>query len=253
MNIAWIASQAKTAQDALERLTNRYGTAQPETADVIVALGGDGLLLHALHHHHMLDKPFYGLNCGTVGFLMNPLQNLDEDLEERIGLATETCLHPLQMEATTTTGEKHTMIAFNEVSVIRYSNQSANLRISINGVERIPKLMSDGVIVATPMGSTAYNLSAHGPIVPLSAEVLALTPVSPFRPRRWRGALLPSDSTVHLENLDPEKRPLGASADFNEVKDVLELTIQQLPTHQVTLKFDPSFSLQERFFVEQFS
>ena len=222
-----------------------------DDADMILALGGDGLMLHALHTYIDSGKPLYGLNCGTVGFLMNELR--EDGLEERVARAQETLVYPLELLATTVDGTTERRLAFNEVSVIRYSHQTANLRLSINGVERIPKLAADGILIATPMGSTAYNLSARGPIIPLEANVLALTPVSPFRPRRWQGALLPHTSEVELMNLDPEKRPLGASADFFEVRDVVSLTVRQDRSQPRRILFDAEHSLDEKIFSEQFA
>ncbi len=207
MNFACIESSSPQAQERFQVLQRKHKLVDVDQADVIIALGGDGLLLHAMHKYLDTGKPIYGLNCGTVGFLMNAFHD-DIDLVTRVSHAEETRVYPLEMRAELTDGCVETKLAFNEVSVIRYSHQTANLRVTINGVERIGKLACDGILVATPMGSTAYNLSAHGPIIPLGSNVLALTPVSPFRPRRWHGALLPSSAVVELTNLDPEKRPL---------------------------------------------
>ena len=251
MKFACIASDSEQARLSHEQLAAKYDFVGADDADVILALGGDGLMLHALHKYLDSGKPIYGLNCGTVGFLMNELG--DDDLVTRVTVAEETCVYPLEMIATAQDGRSHRLLAFNEVSVIRYSHQTANLRLTINGIERIPKLACDGVLVATPMGSTAYNLSAHGPIIPLGSNVLALTPVSPFRPRRWRGALLPSSAVVELTNLDPDKRPLGASADFHEVRDVISLTVREERSKQFPILFDPGHSLEERIFGEQFA
>jgi NAD+ kinase len=251
MRFACIASSSDQAKLSYEQLSAKHDFVEPKEADCILALGGDGLMLHALHKFLDAGKPIYGLNCGTVGFLMNELQ--DEDLASRVSNAEETSVFPLQMTATTVNGETHQLLAFNEVSVIRYSHQTANLRLAINGIERIGKLACDGVLVATPMGSTAYNLSAHGPIIPLGSNVLALTPVSPFRPRRWRGALLPCSAVVEFTNLDPAKRPLGASADFHEVRDVVSLTVREDRSKPFHILFDPGHSLEERIFGEQFA
>ena len=182
---------------------------------------------------------------------MNELR--ESDLVARVQQAVETSVYPLEMNATTEDGQAHRLLAFNEVSVIRHSHQTANLRLTINGIDRIQKLACDGVLVATPMGSTAYNLSAHGPIIPLGSNVLALTPVSPFRPRRWRGALLPNSATIEITNLDAEKRPLGTSADFHEVRDVLSVTIREDRSRPFRILFDPDHSLEERIFNEQFA
>ena len=251
MRFACIASDSGKAKHSYEELVAKHAFVDPENADVILALGGDGLMLHALHKHLDSGKPIYGLNCGTVGFLMNELR--DEDLVTRVRNAEQTVVYPLRMIATTVDGNTHELLAFNEVSVIRYGHQTANLRLAINGIERIDKLACDGVLVATPMGSTAYNLSAHGPIIPLGSNVLALTPVSPFRPRRWRGALLPCSAVVELTNLDPAKRPLGASADFHEVRDVVSLTVREDRSRPFRILFDPGHSLEERIFGEQFA
>jgi NAD+ kinase len=251
MKLACIASNSEQARHSQELLAAKYDFVEADDADVIIALGGDGLMLHALHQFLEKEKPIYGLNCGTVGFLMN--ERRDEDLVARVGRAETTCVFPLEMSATTKDGQTHRLLAFNEASLIRYSNQTANLRLTINGIERIAKLACDGILVATPMGSTAYNLSAHGPIIPLGANVLAITPVSPFRPRRWKGALLPSTAVVELTNLDPEKRPLGASADFHEIRDVVSITVREDRSRPFRILFDPGHSLEERIFGEQFA
>jgi NAD+ kinase len=223
----------------------------PEQSEVIVALGGDGFLLHTIHNTLHLGKPIFGMNCGTVGFLMNDYR-LD-DLPARIEAAKEICLPPLAMEARMEDGRVEKGLAFNEVSVTRHSGQSANMRITIDGVERLAKFVGDGLIVSTAAGSTAYNLSAHGPIIPLGSNLLALTPVSPFRPRRWKGALMPHTAMVTLENVDPAKRPLAATADFMEVFGVLSITIGEDDKNSATLLFDPDRSLEERVIAEQFS
>ncbi len=251
MKLACIHSSSDRAKTTYEQLSRKIDFVDANEADVILALGGDGLMLHALHKFLDLDTPIYGLNCGTVGFLMN--QQSEEDLVERVRAAEASSLFPLRTEVTTVSGETHEQLAFNEVSVIRHSGQTANLRLAINGVQRMEKLACDGLLVATPMGSTAYNLSAHGPIIPLGSNVLALTPVSPFRPRRWRGALLPCTSVVELTNLDPAKRPLGASADFHEVRDVVSLSVRQDRSRPFHILFDPNQSLEERIFREQFA
>ena len=252
MRFACLSSESPIAQEAHHRLKGRYDFVSMEDADVILALGGDGLMLHTLHQTLNIDKPVYGLNCGTVGFLMNRLRE-EEDLVQRVRAAEEATIHPLEMLATSVDGTNHRFTAFNEVSVMRYSNQTANLCLAVNEVRRIPKLACDGVLVATPMGSTAYNLSARGPIIPLGSNVLALTPISPFRPRRWDGALLPNSAVVQLTNLDPDKRPIGASADFHEVRDVQHVVIREDRTRPYRLLFDPNHSLEERIFSEQFT
>ncbi len=212
--IAFAASVTGPAQRARERLVARYGDCATEDADAIVALGGDGFLLETLHH--LLESgravPIYGINCGSVGFLMNPL--VEEELPERLGCAQAATLHPLRMHAVTRGGAVEEALAFNEVSLLRQIRQTAKVRITVDGRVRLEELACDGVLVSTPAGSTAYNLSAHGPILPLSANLLPLTPISPFRPRRWRGALLPSSAEVVFEVLEPDKRPVAAVADF---------------------------------------
>jgi NAD+ kinase len=249
--VACVASQAESAQHAREELAAEYDFVDVDRADVIIALGGDGFLLHSLHQYQDAGVPIYGMNLGTLGFLMNEYRK--EDLMERIHRANPEPLNPLRMVATDASGRAHEHCAFNEVSLIRLSHQSANIRVTVNDRERIAKLVCDGILVATPAGSTAYNLSAHGPILPLGSLVLALTPISPFRPRRWAGALIAHDSVVALENLDPDKRPLSASADFIEVQNVVSVVVQEDRTRTVTVLFDPDHSLEERIFGEQFA
>jgi NAD+ kinase len=249
--IACVHSGSEKAKHNFERLAARYDFVPPEQSDVIVALGGDGLMLHTIHNYLSLGKPIFGMNCGTVGFLMNDYR-LDE-LPNRIEAAKEFSLTPLAMEATLEGGRVETGLAFNEVAITRHSGQSANMRITIEGVERLEKFVGDGLIVCTAAGSTAYNLSAHGPIIPLGSELIGLTPVSPFRPRRWKGALLPHTAQVTFDNLDPGKRPLAATADFMEVFGVLSITIGESAENRVTLLFDPDHSLEERVIGEQFA
>jgi len=251
MKFACIQSGSKSAEKHFAELQNRFELVDVKNADVIIALGGDGLMLHAMHTYLEADKPIYGLNCGTVGFLMNAMQ--DEDLASRIGKAESTEVFPLKMRVEKRDGSVHEKLAFNEVSVLRFGHQTANLQVSINGIERIPELICDGILVATPMGSTAYNLSARGPIIPLGSNVLALTPISAFRPRRWHGALIPTSAVVELVNLDPDKRPLGASADFHEFVDVQSITIREDHSRSFRILFDPDHSLEERIFGEQFA
>ena len=212
-SIAFVAAETKIAQDAMYRLKHRYGHIPPDKADVIVALGGDGFMLESLHRYMGRKVPIYGMNRGTVGFLMNEFREID--LPERIAEAQTVELHPLQMEAHTVSGESMCALAINEVSLLRETRQAAKLRIKVDGVER---LVCDGALVCTPAGSTAYNLSAHGPILPMGSGLLALTPISPFRPRRWRGALLPHGAEVVFEVQNPEKRPVSAVADYTEVR-----------------------------------
>lgn len=249
--IACIASRSGLAQQGLNELGSHYDLVSIQEADVIVVLGGDGFILDSLHRYRASGLPFYGMNRGTVGFLMNEFQ-LDS-LLERINKAEPQRLIPLKMIATDTNGQTHEALAFNEVALVRYSQQAANLRIAVDGKVRMEKLMSDGILVCTPAGSTAYNLSVHGPVIPLGADVLGLTPISPFRPRRWRGALLPSTVLIEVTNLDPSKRPLGASADSLEVKNAVDVSIQADAKSAVTVLFDHGHSLEERIIHEQFS
>ena len=249
--IACVDSGSDRAKDSRCELAARYGLVPPEESDVIVALGGDGLVLRAVHEYMHLGRPIFGMNRGTVGFLLNAYR--PDMLMERIQAAKEVILHPLRMTAKTADGKVEESFAFNEVSILRHTRQTANVRISVDGIVRIPLLAADGVMVATPTGSTAYNLSAHGPILPLGTNVLALTPVSPFRPRHWRGALLPRTSVVLFENLDPHKRSLSASADFNEFLEVVSVQVLEDRSRMGKLLFDPDNSLEERIRTEQFA
>jgi NAD+ kinase len=248
--IHFVASPIPEAQEALQRLTAHYGAAAAEAADVIVALGGDGLMLQTLHRFMSTGKPIYGMHRGTVGFLMNEFYS--DELPERLTKAQVTVIHPLLMRTNDDQGETAEFHAFNEVSLFRQTYQAARLRILIDGQERLPELVADGVLLATPAGSTAYNLSAQGPIIPINAPLLALTPISPFRPRRWRGALLPDSARVRVEVLEPEKRPVAAVADHDEVRSVCSVDIQM--DHAIAMKmlFDPGHSLDERILREQF-
>lgn len=258
-NIAIIA--AKNNSEALERknsLVKKYGF-QDLTADhkknsgidLVVAVGGDGLILHLLHEFEKNPLPIYGINCGTVGFLMNSFH--EENLLEAIARAQESTIHPLRMHVTDIDGKKHDHIAINEVALLRQSSQAAKIKIEVNGHQRIDCLAADGVLVATPAGSTAYNLSAGGPIIPFGSEILALTPISPFRPRKWRGALLPANSKVKLEVIDSKSRPTSATADSNEVRNVKEVLISQDRSITFKILFDPNHSLEERIIREQFT
>ena len=251
MRIACVHSGSELAIEHYNELAGKYDFVEPEQSDVIVALGGDGLMLRALHDHLDLKKPIYGMNCGTIGFLMNDFKA--EDLAGRIESAEAFELTPILMKAKTVDGSVEQALAFNEVALSRSSGQTAHIRISIDGVERMDKFMGDGLIVATSAGSTAYNLSAHGPIIPLGSNLLALTPVSPFRPRRWKGALLPHTSRIELENLNVEKRPLLATADFMEIDDVVSVSVQEDREHAMKLLFDKDHSLEERIIREQFT
>lgn len=248
--IAFVASPIDEAQAALATLSSRYGDTPLQEAEVIVALGGDGFMLRTLHRHMARDLPVYGMKLGTVGFLMN--QNHLDDLPERLARAQPTVLRPLVMDVSTEAGTSASALAFNEVSLLRQTKQAAHLRVSLNGVVKLEELICDGLLVSTPAGSTAYNLSAHGPILPLGSQLLALTPISPFRPRRWRGAILPAITQVKLEILDPYKRPVSATADSNEVRDVVEVLIRESREQTMTLLFDPEHNLEERILDEQF-
>jgi NAD+ kinase len=249
--LAFTASEAEAAQLALSDLRRRYGVIEEAEADVIVPLGGDGFMLETLHRFVASGKPIFGMHRGSVGFLMNPYR-LD-GLYERLGVAQPVDLHPLEMTATCEHGPDCRAIAFNEVSLLRETRQAAKLRISVDGVVRLEELMADGILLATPVGSTAYNLSAHGPIVPLGAGILALTPISAFRPRRWRGALLPHSARVRIDALETDKRPVSAVADFTEARDVSSVEIHENRDVAMTVLFDRDANLEERVFKEQFS
>jgi NAD+ kinase len=248
--IAFVASSMPAAQQARRRLVRRYGDARPETADVIVALGGDGLMLQTLHRFMDSGKPTYGMHRGTVGFLMNEYS--EANLIERLGAAHVAVIHPLMMRARDAAGRMHRHYAINEVSLFRQSYQAARLRILVDGKERLPQLVADGLLLATPAGSTAYNLSVQGPIIPIDAPLLALTPISPFRPRRWRGALLPDRARVTIDVLEAEKRPVAAVADHNEVRAVRSVEIRMDHSVAMHMLFDPGHSLDERILSEQF-
>ncbi|MGA9338101.1 MAG: NAD kinase [Pseudolabrys sp.] len=249
-HIAFVASHTPEARDAYGRLEKRYGNADPAKADVIVALGGDGLMLQTLHKFMNSGKPIYGMHRGTVGFLMNEF--VEERLSERLSNAHITVIHPLVMQARDVQGRSHEHRAINEVSLFRQSAQAAHLRIKIDDQERLAELIADGVLVATPAGSTAYKLSAHGPIIPINAPLLALTAISPFRPRRWRGALLPNKAKVTIEVMDAEKRPVAAVADHDEVRSVRSVDISMDLNISINMLFDPGHNLDERILREQF-
>jgi NAD+ kinase len=248
--IAFIASGTDEAQAARDRLAARYDGADPAEADVVVALGGDGLMLQTLHTFMNTGKPIYGMNCGSVGFLMNEFQ--EDRLRDRIRAAVTTAVHPLLMRATDAFGETHTAYAINEVSLLRQSYQAAKLRISIDGHVRMEELICDGVLVATPAGSTAYNLSAHGPILPIYAPLLAITPISAFRPRTWRGALVPDRVEVRIEALEAPKRPINVVADNIEFKSAVDVVVAQDKDAESLIMFDPDHSWDERILAEQF-
>lgn len=250
LRIAFAASNAPTAQSAKAALSRKYGDHAERGADVIVALGGDGFMLATLHRTQNLDVPVYGMNRGTVGFLMNAYS--EHDLEARLSAAEEETINPLSMRATCTDGSVHEALAINEVSLLRAGPQAARLRISVDGRLRMAELVCDGALVATPAGSTAYNYSAHGPILPIGSDVLAITAVAAFRPRRWRGALLPNTARVTFEVLDTEKRPVMAEADSRAVQDVAVVDIRSEPSIAHRVLFDPGHGLEERLIQEQF-
>lgn len=253
--IACLADESPKAQAAYKELAARYNfldiAGKRTKPDVLVALGGDGFMLQVLHKYMHRNIPVYGMNCGSVGFLLN---NYSADrLVERISEARHATMHPLIMYARTMDGKERQELAINEVSLFRESRQAAKLRVSIDHVVRVQEMIADGVLVSTPAGSTAYNFSAGGPILPLNAKLLTLTPIAPFRPRRWRGALLNHQSSITFEILEPEKRPVSAVADFTEVRDVVSVSVFEDRTTNLTLMFDPEHNLEERITKEQFS
>jgi NAD+ kinase len=248
--IAFVASAVPEAQQALAQLAALYGNHDPHEADIVVALGGDGLMLQTLHQHMRSGKPIYGMHRGTIGFLMNEFSTLD--LQDRLAAAKESVIHPLLMRATDAKGVVHVHHAINEVALFRQTHQAARLRILVDERERMAELIADGILVATPAGSTAYNLSAQGPIIPINAALLALTPISPFRPRRWRGALLPNTAYVVIEVLESDKRPVAAVADHEEARDVRRVEVLSDKTISMRMLFDPGHSLEERILSEQF-
>lgn len=244
------AAASDEAQNAFVTLTSLYGQCGPDEAQVIVALGGDGTMLETLHNFYQTGKPIYGMNRGSVGFMMNPYRT--ENFLERLSHAQSVILHPLRMHAITKNGEEVNAIAFNEVSLLREERHAAKISVTVDNIERLNELVCDGILVSTPAGSTAYNLSAHGPILPLSANVLALTPISAFRPRRWKGALLPSHVSIRFNVRDPQARPVSATADSTEVRDVASVEVRESRSLSVTLMFDPDHNLEERILKEQF-
>ncbi len=248
--IAFLASSHPRAREALDQLTRRYGNSDPDDADVLVALGGDGFMLHSLHENSDRKLPVFGMHLGEVGFLMNRFSG--EDLPRRIAESATFQLAPLRMRAVTLDGSRYTALAINEVALLRQTNQAAHIRILVNGTERVERLVADGILLATAAGSTAYNLSAHGPILPLGTDAVVLTPISPFRPRRWRGAVLPAAVEVEFQVLNARRRPVSATADYDEVRDVERVCIHQDKTERHELLFDPEHSLDERILQEQF-
>ncbi len=250
MKIAIIASEYGSAGNAAKQLKNQIKAVSTREADVIVALGGDGFMLQTLHTYMKRGVPIFGMNKGTIGFLMNDFSKTK--LLSRIEAAETLTMHPLRMTATTNDGEEHHYLAVNEVSLLRETRQAAKIQVTVDGKERLNELIGDGILVATPAGSTAYNLSAHGPIIPLGTDLLALTPLSPFRPRRWRGALIPNNVKVSLRIHEPQKRPVSAVADMHEVRDVRKVVIEEASDVTITLLFDPEHNLEERIFTEQF-
>lgn len=248
--IAFLSSATEEAERARKRLAHKYGSVPPAHADVIVALGGDGLMLQTLHRHMNSGIPIYGMNCGSIGFLMNEFR--EDNLMERLQKAEPSRVHPLHMTAKTADGKIHKALAINEVSVFRETAQAAKLEIHIDGQVRMEELICDGALVATPTGSTAYNLSAHGPILPIDAPLLALTPISPFRPRHWRGALLPNTAEVKFVAREPRKRPLSAVADHMEIRSVVEVDIREDTNNSYIIMLDPEQGWAERILNEQF-
>jgi len=252
--VAIVASETAAAQAAQAELQRRYPTVPPEEADIIVALGGDGFILETLHRHmdrHLSQPaPIFGMNRGTVGFLMNSYDS--EHLIERLAKAEPVTLNPLEMRAQDRQGRVTKALAINEVALLRETRQSAKIRILMDGIIRLDELSGDGVLLATPVGSTAYNLSAHGPIIPLGAGILALTPISAFRPRRWRGALLPHSTKISFEILEADKRPVSATADRTEIREVIRVDVRETSEFPQTLLFDPEHNLEERILTEQF-
>jgi len=250
-HIAIVSADSPAARSAHRELTHKYPSKPPTDADVIVALGGDGFMLQTIHDFITHGKPVFGMNRGSVGFMMNPYSS--HDLLPRIRAAEVARLHPLRMIAHLASGDRVQLHAMNEVSMLRQTRQAAKLRVHIDDVTRLDEMICDGVLVATPAGSTAYNLSAHGPILPLDAGVLALTPISVFRPRRWRGALIPRTANVRIEVLEPDKRPVSAVADSTEVRDVVEVEIAEDRSIAIEVLFEAGQSLYERNLAEQFS
>jgi NAD+ kinase len=249
--ITFVAADTNEARNAQVRLAHRYGNTPIDRAEVVVALGGDGFLLETLHRTLKRPVPVYGMNRGSVGFLLNEFS--EDGLLDRVTRAQQVTLHPLRMCAIQVNGERVEGLAINEVSLLRETRQAAKLRITVDGIVRLPELICDGCLVSTPAGSTAYNLSAHGPILPLGSSIMALTPISAFRPRRWRGALLPQSARIVFEVLESTKRPVSAVGDFTEVRDVARVEVREDRDVSLTLLFDPEHNLEERILKEQFA
>jgi NAD+ kinase len=248
--MAILASEHPGSREAAAELRRRYGEVGLDEAQVLVVLGGDGFMLHTLHENVDRDVPVFGMRLGEIGFLMNRYS--PNDLPERIANAREVTLNPLEMVATTASGQQQRAVAINEVALLRQTNQAAHIRILVNGRERVSRMVADGALVATAAGSTAYNLSAHGPILPLGTDAIVLTPISPFRPRRWQGAILPASAEVCFEVLNHRHRPVSATADYDEVRDVTRVAVRQKKSTTHRLLFDPEHSLEERIISEQF-
>jgi len=248
--IAFVASEVSEAIEAQAALIKRYGETDPADADVIVALGGDGFMLQTLHRFINDKIPIYGMNRGSVGFLMNDYR--EEELLERLAAAETSRIHPLAMIATDSNGKAHKSLAINEISLFRQRYQAAKLQLAIDDKVRLEELICDGILVSTPAGSTAYNLSAHGPILPIKSALLAVTPISPFRPRRWRGAIVPSKVRISISVIEHEKRPVSAVADHFETRNVIKVDIEQARAIELFMMFDREHGLEERVLAEQF-
>lgn len=252
--IAILADDSVTAKNAKAKLVERYDfvddNLKAEDADLVIVLGGDGFMLHTMHRLIEYDVPIYGMNCGTIGFLLNEFS--EKDLKERLNNVKTATLHPLEMEVVCNDGSSHAKFALNEISLLRETAQAAHIKVKVSGQTQIDEMVCDGVMVATPAGSTAYNLSANGPIIPLNAQILALTPISVFRPRRWKGAMLPSDKEISFEILNSDKRPVSAVADFHEIRDVQKVVITENREISIKLLFDEGHTLQDRIIKEQF-
>ena len=250
-NLHFVASSSDEANKALNRLLSKYEQASPEKSDMIVALGGDGFMLETLHKYLPTSKPVYGMHRGSIGFLMNEYK--EDNLLDRVSKSEKVILHPLKMQTISSSGETRIANAINEVSLLRETRQAAKLRIYVNNKCRLEELICDGLLICTPAGSTAYNLSVDGPVLPLGANILAITSISAFRPRRWRGAIVPNNSQIRIEVIEPTKRPISAVADRTEYRDVTKVIIEKDETKSITLLFDPEHNLEERILSEQFS